>query len=229
MEKTTSILLIDDHQIMRDGLKAILSHGAEFSVVGEVENGADAVRVVRKTRPDIVVMDIGLPGLNGIEATAEVLRHCPQTRVVILSMYGDDESVMGAIRSGARAFVLKKASHIDLIDALRAVAKGGSYWGSQVSDQLLNRIQRGDISARANNAVVDELSPRERQVLRLVAQGNTSKDIAAALNLSVQTVRSYRKAMMKKLGVGNVAGLTQLAIAAGLARPLEVTVREAGV
>jgi len=229
LEKTTSILLIDDHQIMRDGLKAILSHGAEFSVVGEVENGADAVRVVRKTRPDIVVMDIGLPGLNGIEATAEVLRHCPQTRVVILSMYGDDESVMGAIRSGARAFVLKKASHIDLIDALRAVAKGGSYWGSQVSDQLLNRIQRGDISARANNAVVDELSPRERQVLRLVAQGNTSKDIAAALNLSVQTVRSYRKAMMKKLGVGNVAGLTQLAIAAGLARPLEVTVREAGV
>ena len=212
------ILLVDDHKIMRDGIRAILKHNEEFNVVGEAETGADAVQICKRLLPDIILMDIGLPGLNGIEATAEVLRHCPDTRVIVLSMYDDEHSVVNAIRGGARAFVLKKASDIDLLDALRTVAKGGSYLSPQVSDRLLNRIQRGDLESKPVPSALEGLSPRERQVLRLVADGKTSKEIAVMLDLGLQTIRSYRKTMMKKLNVNNVAGLTHLAIEAGLTR-----------
>lgn len=210
------LLLVDDHKIMRDGIKAILKHCDDFRVVGEAENGADAVQFCRRSHPAIVLMDIGLPGLNGIEATSEILRHCPDTRVIVLSMYDDEHSVVSAIRSGARAFVLKRASDNDLLDALRTVAKGGSYLSPQVSDKLLNRIQRGNLESQPTPSPIDGLSPRELQVLRLVAEGKTSKEIAVVLDLGLQTVRSYRKTMMKKLGVNNVAGITQLALAAGL-------------
>jgi DNA-binding NarL/FixJ family response regulator len=201
---------------VRDGVKGILERGSEFRVVGEAENGADAVQMCRKSQPDIVLMDIGLPGMNGIEATTELLRHCPGIKVLILSMFDDENSVVSAIRSGARAFVLKKASSGELLDALRTVARGGSYLSSQVSDRLLSRIQRGDLETRDRSTPLESLSPRELQVLRLVAEGKTSKDIAVLLDLGLQTVRSYRKTMMKKLGVNNVAGLTQLALAAGI-------------
>src|ERR1700761_5853723 len=199
------IVLVDDHKLVRDGVKTILERGAEFRVVGEAENGADAVQLCRKTPPD----------MDGIEATTELLRHCPTVKVVILSMYDDENSVVSAIRSGARAFVLKKASSTELLDALRTVARGGSYLSSQVSDRLLQRIQRGDLETH-DRSPLESLSPRELQVLRMVAEGKTSKDIAVMLDLGLQTVRSYRKTMMKKLGVNNVAGLTQLALAAGI-------------
>ena len=212
------VLLVDDHKIMRDGLRAILKHSDEFTVVGEAESGAEAVQLCKKKRPDIVLMDIGLPGLNGIETTTEILRHAPDVRIIILSMFDDEHSVVGAIRSGARAFVIKRASDSDLLDALRTVAKGGSYLSPQVSDRLLNRIQRGDLESKPLPSALEGLSPRELQVLRLVAEGKTSKEIAVMLDLGLQTVRSYRKTMMKKLAVNNVAGLTQLALAAGVTR-----------
>ncbi len=223
------ILLVDDHKIMRDGIKAILRTTEDFQVIGEAETGTEAIQVCRRCKPDIVLMDIGLPGLNGIETTQEILRYWPDTRVVMLSMYDDEQSVVGAIRAGARAFVLKRASDEDLLEALRTVAKGGSYLSPQVSDRLLHRIKRGDLDTVPTPTGLDELSPRELQVLRLVAEGKTSKDIAVLLDLGLQTVRSYRKTMMKKLAVNNVAGLTQLALAAGLTRlpsPGMVPVRE---
>jgi DNA-binding NarL/FixJ family response regulator len=133
-------------------------------------------------------------------------------------MYDDEDSVVSAIRSGARGFVLKKASSAELVDALRTVARGGSYLSSQVSDKLLIRIQQGDLQIKGNQGSLGQLSPRELQVLRLVADGKTSKDIAVLLNLGLQTVRSYRKSLMKKLSVNNIAGLTQVALAAGLTR-----------
>jgi DNA-binding NarL/FixJ family response regulator len=210
------VLLVDDHKIMRDGIKAILGRAEDFRVVGEAETGSDAVQFVKLRKPDMVLMDIGLPGLNGVETTAEILRHNPDCRVVILSMYDDEHSVVSAIRSGARAFILKRASDTDLVDALRIVARGGSYLSPQVSDRLLTRIQKGDLESKPAAAALDVLSPRELQVLRLVAEGKTSKEIAVLLDLKEQTVRSYRKTMMKKLGVNNVAGLTQLALSTGL-------------
>lgn len=211
-----SVLLVDDHKIMRDGIKAILGRADDFRVVGEAETGTDAVQFVKNHRPDMVLMDIGLPGLNGVETTAEILRHNAECRVVILSMYDDEHSVVSAIRSGARAFILKRASDIDLVDALRIVARGGSYLSPQVSDRLLSRIQKGDLESKPAVAALEVLSPRELQVLRMVAEGKTSKEIAVMLDLREQTVRSYRKTMMKKLGVNNVAGLTQLALSTGL-------------
>jgi DNA-binding NarL/FixJ family response regulator len=210
------VLLVDDHKIMRDGIKAILSRGEEFRVVGEAETGTDAVQFVKRLRPDLVLMDIGLPGLNGVETTAEILRYHPDCKIVILSMYDDENSVVSAIRSGARAFILKKASDADLLEALRMVARGGAYLSPQVSDRLLSRIQKGDLESRNAPAALEVLSPRELQVLRMVAEGKTSKEIAVMLDLREQTVRSYRKTMMKKLGVNNVAGLTQLALSTGL-------------
>lgn len=220
------VLLVDDHKIMRDGLKAILRMSDEFRVVAEASNGAEGVQLARRLRPHVVVMDISLPGLNGIEATLEILRHAPETRIVVLSMYDDENSVIQAIRSGARAFVLKTASDADLLDALRTVARGGSYMSSQVSDKLLLRIQRGDV-ATCRNSVLDGLAPRELQVMRLIAEGKSSKEIAVLLDLGLQTVRSYRKTLMKKLSVSNVAELTQLALSCGLTRPRDDAARAA--
>ena len=210
------VLLTDDHTLFRQGIKTLIAAEPDMEVVGEAANGTDAVTRAAEGRPDIVLMDIGLPGLNGVETTAEILRHHPDCRVVVLSMYDDEHSVVSAIRSGARAFILKRASDTDLVDALRIVARGGSYLSPQVSDRLLSRIQKGDLESKPAGAVLENLAPRELQVLRLVAGGKTSKEIAVILDLREHTVRSYRKTMMKKLGVNNVAGLTQLALSSGL-------------
>ena len=212
------ILLVDDHKIFRDGIKSILERWAEFKVVAEADDGAEAVQFCKRNRPSLVLMDIGLPGLNGIEATAEIMRHCPECKVLILTMYGDESAVVGALRSGARAIVLKSASSKDLLDALRTVAKGGFYVCAQVADRIQTRIQKGDLETETLAPVLETLSPRELQVLRLAADGKTSKEIAIMLDLGLQTVRSYRKTMMKKIGVHNTAGLTQLALSTGLTR-----------
>jgi DNA-binding NarL/FixJ family response regulator len=213
------VLLVDDHKILRDGIKRILEGSEEFRVVAEAETGAEAIQICKAMHPEIVLMDISLPDLNGIEVTLEILRYVPETKIIVLSMHDDEQTVVGAIRSGARAFVLKRASaEDDLFDALRTVAKGGSYLSPQVSDRLLTRIQRGDIESKSLPSALEGLSPRELQVLRLVAEGKTSKEIANILDLGLQTVRTYRKTMMKKIGVSNVAGLTQIAVSAGITR-----------
>ena len=211
-----SVLLVDDHKILRDGIKAILERSDEFLVVGEAGDGTHAVRICKKIHPDLVLMDIGLPGMNGIEATSEIVRYCPRTKVMILTMFDDENSVVAAFRAGVRAFLLKKVSAADLLDALKTVSKGGSYLSPEVSDRLLTRIQQSDLDARQIRGPLDRLSPREQQVLRLVAAGKTSKDIATMLELKLQTVRTYRKTLMKKIGVRSVAGLTQVALRAGL-------------
>jgi DNA-binding NarL/FixJ family response regulator len=210
------VLLVDDHKIMRDGIRAILSRATDFRVVGEAENGADAVQITRRLRPHMVLMDIGLPGLNGVETTQEILRFHGECKIVILSMFDDENSVVSAIRAGARAFILKRASDMNLLEALRIVAVGGIYVSPLVSDRLLSRIQKGDMESRLPDSALASLSPRELQVLRMVADGKTSKEVGNLLNLTEQTVRGYRKTMMRKLHVNNIAGLTRLALATGL-------------
>ncbi len=166
-------------------------------------------------------MDIGLPGLNGVDATAELLRHYPSTKVIMLSVHDDEESVVSSIRAGARGYVVKRASSGDLLDAMRAVARGGCYLSPHVSERLLTRIRRGEGEAAGRHPLLAQLTPREFQVLGLIVEGKASKEIAVMLNLSVETVRSYRKTMMNKLGVNNVAGLIRIALAAGLAGKIE--------
>ena len=142
-------------------------------------------------------------------------RHCPQTRVLMLSMYDDEDSVMGSVRAGARGFVLKKACAAEMVDAMRTVARGGTYFGAQVSDRLLFGVQSGKTRATSRNGR-EALSPREQQVLRLTVEGKSNKEVATLLSLEVHTVRSYRKSLMAKLGASNVAELIQVATAAGL-------------
>ena len=210
-----SIILVDDHQMVRDAIKEILLRHPEFQVMGEAGTGPDAVQICRKTDPDLVVMDIGLPGMSGIEVTSELARHCPRTRVLMLSMYDDEDSVMAAVRAGARGFVLKKACSTELVDAMRTVVRGGTYFGAQVSDLLLSSVQVRKLRAPARG-IRDALSPREQQVMRLTVEGKSNKEVAILLHLEVHTVRSYRKTMMAKLGASNVAQLIQVATASGL-------------
>jgi DNA-binding NarL/FixJ family response regulator len=210
------VLLVEDHSVVRQSIRLILERGDEFRVLGEVENGNDAIQFCRKSPPALVLMDVSMPGLNGIEATTEIVRHCPNTKVVVLSGYDDEVSVMNAIKAGARGYILKRASLADMLEAIRTVARGGSYLSPQVSDRLVRRIQTGNVMTQANSPMLQGLSPREVQVLRLVAEGKSSKEIAGVLTLELETVRSYRKTMMKKLGVNNAATLTKVAVAAGL-------------
>lgn len=209
------VLLVDDHKIIREGIRAVIERSPEFQVVGEAETGPEAVQICSKTQPDIAVMDIELEGLTGIEITDLLTKQFPRIKVIILSVHEEEQTVVRAMRAGARGFVLKKASSADLLDALRVVARGGSYVGSLVSDRLLSRIQRGDLDTRAHGEL-EGLTPREIQVLRLIAQGKTSKEIAGMLELAVETVRSYRKNLMRKLGAKNVAALIKIAVSSGL-------------
>lgn len=210
-----TVVLVDDHEMLRDVIKEILLRHPEFQVVGEASSGADAIPVCREKDPDLVVMDISLPGMNGIETTGELARRCPRTRVLMLSMHDDEDLVMAAVRAGARGFVLKKACATELVDAMRTVAKGGTYFGAQVSDRLFAGVQLGRSRPLGRKAHAP-LSPREQQVLRLTVDGKSNKEVATLLNLEVHTVRSYRKTMMAKLGASNVAELIQVAAASGL-------------
>jgi DNA-binding NarL/FixJ family response regulator len=210
------VLLVEDHQVVRDGIRAILDRAEEFRVVGAVASGGEAVRFCLAHAPDLVLMDLSLPGLNGIDATMEILRHHPECRVVVLSMYDDENSVVNAIRAGARGFVLKKASQLDLLEALRAVAAGGSYLSPEVSERLVHRMQAQDRGELGQPLELQRLSPREVQVLRLVGEAKSSREIADLLMLEVETIRSYRKSLMKKLGARNAAQLTRIALEAGL-------------
>jgi DNA-binding NarL/FixJ family response regulator len=212
-----SVLLVEDHKIMREGIRALLDRSGEFTVVGDAESGSEAVQLCIETHPDIVLMDIGLPGLNGVDTTTELLRQNPGLKIIMLSMYDDEESVVSSIRAGARGYVVKRASAGDLLDALRVVARGGSYLSPHVSEQLLARIRRGDADTATRHPLLSQLTPREFQVLGLIVEGKASKEIAVMLDLGVETVRSYRKTMMKKLNVNNVAGLIRVALATGLA------------
>lgn len=210
------VLLVEDHQVVRDGIRAILERSDDFRVVGAVDSGAEAVQFCRKTPPALVLMDLSLPGLNGIDATSEILRHDSNCRIVVLSMYDDENSVVNAIRAGAKGFVLKKASQGDLMEALRAVAAGNSYLSPEVSERLVHRMQSPDPLGTQEAPELDRLSPREVQVLRLVGEGKSSREIASLLGLEVETIRSYRKSLMKKLGAKNATRLTHIALKAGL-------------
>ena len=205
----TRILLADDHVMMREGLSVLLA-GAGMEIVGSVGNGHDAVRVASVTLPDVVVMDLSMPEMNGIEATRQICTRTPSTQVVVLSMHADREHVYQAMKAGATGYVLKDAASAELVKAVRAVCAGRRYVSSAIS--LLSDLsgQRGPL---------ESLSTRECQVLQLVVEGRTSGEIAHAISLSKTSVDTYRSRLMKKLGVSDVASLVKLAVQHGLTPP----------
>ena len=209
-----NILLVDDHQMMRDGLRAVLERESDLHVSGEAADGRTALELCATLHPDVVVMDIGMPGLNGIEATRQVTTHHPRTRVVALSMNADRRYVHAMFEAGAWAYLVKSSASEELIRAIRAVSHDEKYVNPTVASAVLDAFVVGPKSTQRDPR--SELSPREREVLQLLAEGMTSKEIAAKLDLAVSTIETHRKQIMAKLELRSVAELTKFAIRTGI-------------
>lgn len=209
-----NILLVDDHQMMRDGLRAVLERESDLHVSGEAADGRTALELCSTLHPDIVVMDIGMPGLNGIEATRQVTTHHPRTKVVALSMNADRRYVHAMFEAGAWAYLVKSSASEELIRAIRAVAHDEKYVSPTVASAVLDAFVVGPKATQRDPR--GELSPREREVLQLLAEGMTSKEIAARLDLAVSTIETHRKQIMAKLELRSVAELTKFAIRTGI-------------
>jgi len=212
----TSVLIVDDHRIFREGVRELLQQNEEFDVVAEAGDVAEAIRLAAQLQPDIVVLDLQLGEADGLTAIPPIQMRSPLSRVLVLSMNDDEHVVSHALQLGARGFVLKKGSSDDLRLALKAVTAGGIYLSPEVSEALVRRMPATGSRKRPVLEGVESLSPRELEVLELVAAGNTSKDVANLLHLQVETVRTYRKTIMRKLGVKHVAALVSVAMQSGI-------------
>ncbi len=210
MNKTIRILLADDHRMVRQGFKLILESQNDMEVVGETGNGREAVELALSLKPDVVVMDVSMPELNGIEATRRIREATKLVRVLALSVHRDGVYVREIVRAGADGYILKESADTELLQAVRAVAEGNSYLSPEVAGAVLK-----DYRKHATNPI-DVLTTREREVLQLVAEGKTNKDIATHLNLSVYTVDGHRTRIMEKLGLHSVGELVRFAVRNGL-------------
>jgi two-component system, NarL family, response regulator NreC len=208
--KRIRILLVDDHALVRQGFKMILVAQADMEIVGEAGNGREAIQLAEELRPDIVVMDVAMPELNGIEATRRLLASLPHTRVIALSMHKDSVYVREILRAGARGYLLKDSPAGDLVSAVRSVASGESYLSPGVSNAVLDDYRR-----HVTNPI-DLLTTREREVLQMIAEGKTNKEIAGVLNLSVYTVDAHRGRIMEKLNLHSINELVRFAVRNGL-------------
>ncbi len=199
------VLLADDHRIVREGLRALLETSEDIQVVGEASDGREALSLAQEVQPDVVVMDLAMPSLNGVDATKRLRAALPETQVVVLSMHATEAHVRPALRAGARGYLLKGAGLSDLLTAVRAVAAGDAFFSPQIAAFLLDRPDPGD-----------SLTSREREVLQLVGEGRSSAEIARLLHISVKTVEGHRARLMTKLRARNVADLVRGAIRLGL-------------
>lgn len=204
------ILLVDDHVLVRQGFKMILSAQPDMQIVGEAANGREAVEAGEKLQPDVVLMDVTMPELNGIEATRRLVTASPRTRVLALSMHKDAVYVREILRAGARGYLLKDSADADLIAAVRSVAKGEGYLSPAVSDAVLTDYRRHVTDP------LDLLTTREREVLQMIAEGKTNKEIATTLNLSVYTIEAHRGRVMEKLNLHSTGELVRFALRSGL-------------
>ncbi|HET7903323.1 MAG TPA: response regulator transcription factor [Candidatus Eisenbacteria bacterium] len=208
----TRVLLVDDHAIVREGLRALLT-GAGLLIVGEAADGRAAARLARKLQPDVVVMDIGMPLLNGVDGAVAVRRQSPGTRVVALTVHSDDHYVKAALRAGIRGYVIKSQAAVDLVTAIDQVSHGSVYLSPGVSPAALDSVLDD------REAAAPRLTPREREVLQLVAEGKRSKEIADVLGISQNTAETHRAHIMEKLAIHDTAGLVRYAIRAGMLTP----------
>ena len=204
------ILIVDDHGIVREGLKSLLQNQSGVEVVGEGEDGQIAVELAEQLSPDVVIMDMSMPNLNGIEATRLILQHRPNTRVIILSMHSDGHIVKEALAAGASAYVLKSNLFDEMLRALETVAEGGRYLSPRITDVVIDNYVGK--SAEGEPAKAPKLTSRDRQIVQLVAEGKTIKEIALILHISPKTADSNRRQIMNKLGFSSVPELTKYAI-----------------
>jgi DNA-binding NarL/FixJ family response regulator len=208
-----SILLADDHTLVRAGIRALIEQLPTVKVVGEAKDGREALRLVKERKPDLILMDVAMPGLNGLEATARVSKEFPDVRVIILSMYANEEYVREAINAGAAGYLVKRSAATELERAITAVARGEKYFSPLVSAHV-NRDRDGRLSV--DRAFIERLTPRQREILQLVAERHSTKDIAGILSISIKTVETHRAQLMERLDIHDVPGLVRFAIRAGL-------------
>jgi len=213
--KKVGVLLADDHTLIRAGLRMVVEAQPDLAVVGEANDGREAVAMAQALKPDVAVMDIGMPSLNGIEAARQIRGTLPQTQIVMLSMHSDEGYILRALKAGAKAYLLKDSAEADLARAIRAAAAGKSFFSPAVGKVLLEdymrRLQRTGLEDS-----YELLTPREREILQLVAEGNSSKEIADLLNLSVYTVETHRARVMQKLNLRGIPELILYAVRKGI-------------
>lgn len=213
--KTISVLLVDDHAIVRQGLRALLAPEEDIRVVGEAENGRLAIKTALECHPDVVVMDVAMPLMNGLETTRQLLKACPSAKVLVLSTYSDEDCVQQLTEAGVSGYLVKQTAANDLITAIREIQKGNAYFSPSIARRLRDRCREAFSTGQPMKRTVD-LTSREAEVLQLIAEGFPNKQIAAELSISIKTVEKHRQQVMNKLQIHDVAGLTRYALTKGL-------------
>lgn len=208
------VLVADDHTILRQGIKALLNNQGKIEVVGEAKDGREAIKMIEELLPDVVLMDIAMPGLNGLEATRRIKKKFPEIKVLVLTMYAHEEYIFQILNAGANGYLVKETAFQDLITAIKAVYRGEAFMSPSISKKVIDRYaQRAQVD---KNDVCDILTTREREVLQLIAEGNSNKKIAEALFISPKTVETHRTHIMDKLNIHGRAGLIKYAIRKGI-------------
>ena len=213
------LVLVDDHLIVREGLRHVLEEAPEFLIIGEGATAAEAIRLAGELKPDVLVLDISMPGGSGLHAVPEILECAPQTRVLMLSVHDDAEYILESVRAGAHGYCRKDSTPEELRRAIRTVFAGDTYFSALVAQRVAQALREGKSAKDAEAPVVpgtEVLSPRELEVLRRIAQGCANKEIGAQLGISTRTVEAHRQALMKKLGIHTVAGLTRYCLEHGI-------------
>jgi two-component system, NarL family, response regulator NreC len=209
------VVIIDDHPFLRTGLRHVLEEYPEFHVVGEAADGREGVQLVEREKPDVAIMDIGMPNLNGIEAARQIHDSCPEVSIIMLSVHSDESYVLRSLKAGARAYLLKQSAEAELIGAVKAAIQGKSFFSPAVSQMLLEDYMR-QLRDREEEDTYELLTAREREILQMIAEGKSNKDIANLLHLSPYTVETHRANMMEKLNLHNVPELILYAVRKGI-------------
>jgi len=214
-ERKKRIVIAEDHTILREGLKSLLAASADLAIVGEAADGREAIHRCRELKPDLLLLDLSMPRLGGLDAIGEVRRQAPATKILVLTVHKTDEYVLASLRAGAAGYVLKDATHQELLAAIRTVLSGKRYLSPDIADKVID----GYLQGRKNDVPAtpwERLTPREREVLKLVAEGSKNREIADFLCISLKTVEKHRDSLMKKLDLHSAAALTAYAIKKGL-------------
>ncbi|MBW2330832.1 MAG: response regulator transcription factor [Deltaproteobacteria bacterium] len=215
MKKLYRIVIAEDHTILREGLRSLLSSNPDFEIVGEAEDGRDAIRCIEKFKPDLVLMDLSMPKMDGLDAITEIKKQSPDTKVLVLTVHKAEEYVFASLKAGADGYLLKDATHAELTLAIESVLAGKPYISPGISEKLVAGYLEGKKPLKAESSW-DSLTQRERQVLKLIAEGYKNKEIASYLYISVKTVEKHRANLMKKLDLHNASALTAFAMEKGL-------------
>jgi len=215
MSEKNRILIAEDHTILREGLRFLLSSDPNFEIVGEAEDGREAIRFVEKLKPDLILTDLSMPRMNGMEAIKEIKRRWPKTKVLVLTVHRAEEYILATLKAGADGYLLKDATHAELVMAVKKVLSGKPYISSEVSEKVIEGYLEGKKTIKSRTSF-ETLTSREREILKLIAEGYRNKEIADELCISLKTVEKHRANLMEKLDLHNVQGLTAFAIEKGL-------------